>query len=119
MISIYFQSSVSLNVKIKDLIGIDTIWSRNWLFYTNEKWKYFCKSSWFCVIFDFWTSDWPAKQKTEETAGQFQKEKITEEHCYHGDSGPNKRLSYEKCFVRPLVDSKANANFKKLNVFMT
>ena len=70
-------------------------------------------------IFDFWTSNWPAKQKTEETAGQFQKEKITEEHCYHGDSGPNKRLSYEKCFVRPLVDSKANANFKKLNVFMT
>ena len=41
-----------------------------------------------------------------------------EKHCCHnGLPPPKKRLSYGKCFVNPVVDSKVNPNFKELNGF--
>ena len=46
-----------------------------------------------------------------------QKRRAKEEHCYHGNLLPNKRLTYEKCFVHLLVDYKLNPNFKLLILF--
>ena len=37
---------------------------------------------------------------------------------YHGNLLPNKRLTYEKCFVLPLVDYLSTPKFQVLNVFM-
>ena len=41
-----------------------------------------------------------------------------EKHCCHGGlPSPKKRLSYKKCFILQLVDSKVNPKFKVLSVF--
>ena len=52
-------------------------------------------------------------KKTEETAASSK-----EKHCCHdGLQLPKKRLSYQKCFVHPEIDSEINPNFKELNGF--
>ena len=62
------------------------------------------------VIFDFEFQTGAKKQKDCNFK--------TEGHCYHGDpSLPNKRLTNEKCFVHPEVDSNVKPNFKALNGF--
>ena len=59
------------------------------------------------MIFDFELQTLPKKQWTEETAAISKENSIVPD----GDMLPNKRLTYKKCFVHPLVDSKINANF--------
>ena len=63
------------------------------------------------MIFDIELQTGPKKQSTEEQLLNFKREEPAGEHCYHGKSSPNKRLTYEKCFVHPLVDDKLNLNF--------
>ena len=67
------------------------------------------------VIFLTWNSDWswvwPKKQKGLKKQLGISKEK----HCCHdGLPLPKKRLSYEKCFVLPVVDLKLNSSFEVL-----
>ena len=62
------------------------------------------KSENISVIFDFELQTVTKEQWTEETAAIAKKKSIVPD----GDGLPNKRLSYKKCFVPPLVDSKVN-----------
>ena len=52
-----------------------------------------------------------AKQRTEETAAISKEKSIFPD----GNGTPNKRLTYKKCFVRPLVDYQLQIISKTLD----
>ena len=73
------------------------------------------KSENILVIFDLWTSDF--RLLTKETIDWRKSSNFKrEEHCPRWWlSSPNKRLTYKKCFVRPVVDSKVNLRAEQSN----
>ena len=97
---------------------LDLTWFRslNWLFtssQTNEKWKY----SW---LEHAWTSDSDQGNKEHNKEIQYIKWFLSLRKFFKEKAtlvswrlqSPKKRLTYEKCFVHPELDSKVKPNFE-------
>ena len=69
------------------------------------------KSEFFFAISWLELQTWPKKQDWRNSSN-FKREK----HCPRWRlPSPNKRLTYKKCFVRPVVDSKVNLRAEQSN----